>query len=144
MQSIEEKKERKRQRQRAYYQLNKEKERERKNKWREENLEHYNQKCREYSQKKYDERKDIYVVYTHLNTEGSIYIGSGNLNRVKSLANRSKNHKEAFKNELQSRVLKVCETRQEALELEQELIDLIGLDYLVNEINAIRRDVKHS
>ena len=120
---------------RAYYHANREKEIARQR-------QHYldNKESRLEYQKEYDSaRCSTYVVYAHLNSEGHIYIGSGNIHRVNSLHNRRQNHREAFKNELHTRLLKVCETKQEALELEQELIDVIGLDYLVNERNALKR-----
>jgi len=76
-----------------------------------------------------------YVVYTHTSKDGKLYVGMGNGKRPNSFANRLKHHKAVFtKKDTTIRVLAKMETKQEARELEELIIETIGLQNLINII----------
>ena len=80
-----------------------------------------------------------WVAYTHLCPTGLIYIGSGLITRAYDFKVRSKNWCNHFSktNPPQVRIIAECKTRLDARKLEQELLDVLGLENLINEINAI-------
>lgn len=88
-----------------------------------------------------DSVKQRYVTYTHLDESGLIYLGSGLIKRPFQFKRRTNNWKKHFSesNPPQVRIIAECATRLDALKLEQEFIDIIGLENLINERNAIAK-----
>jgi len=74
-----------------------------------------------------------YTVYTHTSKDGKLYVGMGNGKRPYSFANRREHHKAVFtKKDTIIRVLAKMETKQEARELEELVIETLGLQNLIN------------
>lgn len=84
-----------------------------------------------------------WVTYCHLCPSGLIYIGSGLITRAYDFTRRSKQWHNHFSksNPPQVRIITECQTRLDALRLEQEFLDIIGLDNLINERNAYSNEV---
>tara|TARA_R110000764_G_scaffold232286_1_gene324531 strand:+ start:360 stop:689 length:330 start_codon:yes stop_codon:yes gene_type:complete len=86
-----------------------------------------------YKRKAYLKASAGYVVYTHTSKDGKLYVGMGNSKRPNSFANRREHHKAVFtKKDTTVRVLAKMETKQEARELEELIIETIGLQNLIN------------
>ncbi len=81
-------------------------------------------------QKKYRSEQ---VVYTHTNSKGDMYIGSGGKYRPYNLKVRSAKWFEFFKNDCKINIIKECKTKEEARQLESKMIQSIGLKNLVNQ-----------
>ena len=74
-----------------------------------------------------------YTVYTHTSKDGKLYVGMGNSKRPYSFANRKTHHKAVFtKKDTIIRVLAKMETKTEARELEELIIQTVGLQNLIN------------
>lgn len=79
-----------------------------------------------------ENRNSLYYVYSHINHNDDLYIGSGNKRRPYYL-NRKGNWSKYFsKDTVKVAILKECETKGEARRIERNIIKAIGLDKLVN------------
>lgn len=97
---------------------------------------------KKYSSDYYAKQRKIFLVYAHLSEEGAIYIGSGNLKRYKETSSYKRNeaYNKAFKGvKTHFRVLGVFQDKESAKKIEQDLIDVIGLEHLINQTNVLKR-----
>lgn len=80
-------------------------------------------------------RNSCFYVYTHTNTKGDLYIGSGHKYRPnqKSKARRSSNWWEAFKDGCEVNIIAEFKDKTTARELERLIIEEVGLSNLVNK-----------
>lgn len=100
-------------------------------KWRANNIE----KSRETQRKSDDKRcNSCFYVYTHTNSKGDLYIGSGNKRRPYILNRRNSNWLDSFKNDCTVKIIREFKTREDARLLESNMIRAIGLNNLVNKI----------
>lgn len=86
-------------------------------------------------------RNSIFYVYSHINSKGDLYIGSGQKSRPYSKT-RSSLWLSHFENDLGVAIIKKCNTRKEALRTEDSIIRAIGLDKLVN-VKHVNLNVKY-
>lgn len=94
-----------------------------------------------YNDEYYTKQKNVFVTYAHLNEEGAIYIGSGNLKRYRETtpSKRNEAYNKAFRDtKIHLRVLEIFNNKADAKKLEQAFIDVLGLKNLVNQMNAIK------
>lgn len=97
--------------------------------WRRKNRD----KVLNYKKKSYLKASKGFVVYTHI-CNGNLYVGMGNSKRPNVFSNRRDHHKEKFpKRETTVRILAKFQTREEARELEEFVIETIGLQNLINK-----------
>ena len=84
-----------------------------------------------------ESRNSVFYVYSHINNNNDLYIGSGNKRRPYSFTNRKKTWRSYFdKNTVKVAILKKCETREEARRLEDIIVRSVGLNKLVNYQNV--------
>ena len=81
---------------------------------------------------------NTFFVYTHTNANGDVYVGSGNERRPEDFNNsrRSKAWVESFSTDCTVKIIRECDNKQDALFLENNMINSIGLDNLVNKNRA--------
>ena len=127
----EERKEAKRIRQAKYYAKNKENLYKYQKEYKSKNRDIVSKKARDYNNSKF-------YVYTHTNSKGELYIGSGNKSRPIDFYHntRSKNWIEAFKEECTVKVIREFDNKEDALNLEFNMIRAIGLNNLINKKQA--------
>ena len=121
---------------------NKDKIKESRDKWRVSNKDYQskwianNKEAKKLQEIRYNNSR--FYVYTHSNSKGDLYIGSGNRRRPKQLSNdtRSKYWIEAFDNDCKVKIIREFETKVEAKELESLIIDTIGIENLINSRRA--------
>lgn len=73
------------------------------------------------------------VVYTHTNSKGEVYIGSGGKYRPYNMKIRSKAWFKAFKNDCVVKVIRAFNNAEDARRLEKSMINCIGLENLINQ-----------
>lgn len=117
-----------------YYLENKEACKDRYAKYRANNREAYNERRARYNAS----LRTHFVTYTHTNTKGDVYIGSGtNLRPYQFNSNsRSTAWHEAFSSDCQITILAEFKDKEQARDLEAILIDEHNLDTLVNKRNG--------
>ena len=93
--------------------------------------EYYLKNNRQFKTRYYDDKIDCYVVSIHCDG-GYTYVGSGTNLRPQQKQGRSAGWKEAFKDGFEVEVLFKCKTKEEAKAKEIEVINLIGINNLVN------------
>ena len=80
-----------------------------------------------------ESRHSVYYVYSHINDNDDLYIGSGTKRRPYSFTNRKATWSSHFSKEtVKVAILKECKTLKEARGIEDKIIKSIGLDKLVN------------
>ena len=79
-----------------------------------------------------------FYVYTHTNSKGDLYIGSGNKIRPNQLTecSRSKYWIKAFKEDCTVKIIRKFNTKEDAKNLEYNMIRAIGLNNLINTRQA--------
>tara|TARA_R110001606_G_scaffold35259_1_gene102705 strand:- start:40 stop:450 length:411 start_codon:yes stop_codon:yes gene_type:complete len=99
--------------------------------YKDKNRDLVSKKAREYNNSKF-------YVYTHTNSKGDLYIGSGNKSRSIDFhsSTRSKYWIEAFKEKCIVEIIREFNTKEEALSLEFNMIRAIGLNNLINKKQA--------
>ena len=145
----EERLEAKRERARRYYHRNKEhfakyraenkeSRKESSAKWRANNKEAQ----KEYKAKTYAEKTTHYVTYTHTNTQGDVYIGSGTNLRPYQFNSKSRSvaWHDAFSNDCEITIIAEFKDREDAFNLECKMIEETGINNLINKINAKTND----
>tara|TARA_R110002153_G_C12951202_1_gene458686 strand:- start:80 stop:505 length:426 start_codon:yes stop_codon:yes gene_type:complete len=75
----------------------------------------------------------IYYVYSHTNSKGDIYIGSGNRARPNNLRERESHWVDTFSNECIVKILSEFKNREDAYIEEDRIIKQIGLHNLINK-----------
>ena len=98
--------------------------------WRQRNRE----KLRSYTSNWLNKSTTHYVVYTHTNSEGAMYIGCGHNLRPYQFSkhNRSELWHEVFDNNCEIKIVAEFKDKESARELEGLMIEEIGLDNLIN------------
>lgn len=80
-----------------------------------------------------EKRHSVYYVYSHINDNDDLYIGSGTKRRPYQFTNRKATWNRFFsKDTVKVAILKECETLEDARSIEDNIIRAIGLDKLVN------------
>lgn len=80
-----------------------------------------------------DKRHSVYYVYSHINNNDDLYIGSGTKRRPYQFSGRRSNWRKCFSEDtVRVAILKECKTKEEALRIERVLISSIGVKNLVN------------
>ena len=86
-------------------------------------------------------KKSEFHVYCHFNSKGAMYIGSGDKYRPYRFnhSERTQPWLNVFGNEEPMvKIIETFKTKEQAIQGEQDLINVIGLHNLVNQQNAIR------
>ena len=80
-------------------------------------------------------KSSVYQVYTHVNSNGDLYIGCGQKYRATNFraSHRSKQWIDAFKDECKVTIVAEFKDRETARELEMLMIEEVGLSNLVNQ-----------
>ena len=92
---------------------------------------YYLQNNRQFKTRYYDDKINCFVVYTHC-AGGDTYEGSGTNLRPNQKQGRSQGWKQAFNEGFEVEVLFKCETKEEAKIKEMEIINMIGVENLIN------------
>ena len=81
----------------------------------------------------------VFVVYKHINNEGEVYYGSGNLRRPyeNHKANRSKAHYKAFRGIPNVEIIATFQYKHLATLLEHCLVNLSDINSLVNQVKPL-------
>ena len=84
-----------------------------------------------------NKRHSVYYVYSHINDNDDLYIGSGTKRRPYTFTNRKATWNRHFsKDTVKVAILKECETLERARVIEDNIIRAIGLKNLVNVQNV--------
>lgn len=100
-------------------------------------LEYNNKNRDELISKARTSRHSVYYVYSHINNNNDLYIGSGTKRRPYTFTNRKATWSRHFsKDTVKVSILKECSTLEDARRIEDNIIRAIGLKNLVNVQNV--------